>query len=73
MPAAGRLSTINLHESTLRVLRSFMDGKHRSYEDVILSLIDAHPPAAYLKELERRIREEKSIPAEVVYREAGLL
>ncbi len=50
-----------------------MDGKHRSYEDVILSLIDAHPPAAYLKELERRIREEKSIPAEVVYREAGLL
>lgn len=72
MSGEGRISTINVHESTLRVLRSLMDGKRRSYEQVILALIDAHPPAAYLKELERRIREERTIPADEVYREAGL-
>jgi hypothetical protein len=72
MTSLGRLTTINVHESTVRVLKGLMDGKRRSYEDVILALIDANPPAAYLKELERRLREEKSIPAEQVYREAGL-
>jgi hypothetical protein len=70
--AAGRLSTINLHESTLRVLRGMMNGNRRSYEDVILALIDSNPPAAYLKELERRLRAEKTVPAEEVYRKAGL-
>lgn len=72
MASAGRLTTINLHESTVRVLRAMMSGKRRSYEDVILALIDAHPPAAYIRELERRIREERSYPAEEVYRAAGL-
>lgn len=72
MTAAGRLTTINLHESTIRVLRGMMNGNRRSYEDVILALIDANPPAAYLGELERRLRVEKTIPAEDVYRTAGL-
>ena len=72
MAATDRLSTVNMHESTLRILRGMMDGKRRSYEDVVLSLIDAHPPAAFLRELERRIREERTVPAEEVYRKAGL-
>ena len=72
MQAEDALTTINLHRSTAETLRRMRGGKRRSYEDVILALLDLHPPEAYLREMARRYREEPEHPAEQVYREAGL-
>jgi hypothetical protein len=70
--AKDALTTINVHKSTVETLRRMVGGKRRSYEDVILALLDLHPPEAYLKEMARRYRDEPEHPAEQVYREAGL-
>lgn len=72
MKGQGSLTTINLHKSTAETLRRMVGGKRRSYEDVILALLDLHPPEAYLKEMARRYREEREYSSERVYREAGL-
>jgi len=49
-----------------------LGGKRRSYEDVILALLDLHPPEAYIEEMARRYREEREYSSEQVYRDAGL-
>jgi hypothetical protein len=69
---AGELTTINLHKSTAATLRRMIGGKRRSYEDVILALLDLHPPEAYLKEMARRYRDEREYTSKQVYRDAGL-
>jgi hypothetical protein len=68
----GGLTTINLHKSTVETLRRMVGGKRRSYEDVILALLDLQPPEAYLKEMARRYREEREYSSEQVYRDASL-
>jgi hypothetical protein len=72
MRAQGALTTINVHKSTAETLRRMLGGNRRSYEDVILALLDLHPPDAYLKEMARRYREEREYSSGQVYREAGL-
>ncbi len=72
MRPSGGLTTINLHKSTAETLRRMLGGKRRSYEDVIVALLDLHPPEAYLKEMARRYREEREYSSDHVYREAGL-
>jgi hypothetical protein len=49
-----------------------LGGKRHSYEDVILALLDLHPPEAYLKEMARRFQGEREYSSGQVDREATL-
>jgi hypothetical protein len=64
---------MNTRKSTDRTGRRMLGGKRRSSEDVTLSLLDLHPPKAFLKEMARRLRKEREYSSEGVYREARLL
>jgi hypothetical protein len=63
MVAKDRLTSIQIHESTRRVLE-FYKNTGQSYEQVIEEFVDRFPPESFLTELERRIRE--SPPVELV-------
>lgn len=64
-------TTIQVSEETARLLSARrLAGK--TYDEVILDLLEENPPEAFFKELERRFREERGIPIKDVRRRLGL-
>ena len=58
-------TTISVKESTRDLLRFY--GFHgESYDDIIRRLLQEVYPSEFIKELERRYREEERIPLEKV-------
>ncbi len=58
-------TTISVKESTRDLLRFY--GFHgESYDDIIRRLLQEVYPSEFIKELERRYREEEHIPLEEV-------
>ena len=70
MAADDPLTSISVHSSTLRLLQHYKAGS-KTYEEVILRFIEHYPPRAFLEEMARRAKEP-IIPADVVYRQAGI-
>jgi hypothetical protein len=70
MAAEDSLTSISVHSSTLRLLQHYKAGS-KTYEEVILRFIELYPPRPFLEEMARRAKE-RIVPAETVYRQAGL-
>lgn len=70
MATEDPLTSISVHSSTLRLLQQYKAGS-KTYEDVILRFIELYPPRSFLEEMARRA-EERVVPAEIVYRKAGI-
>ncbi|MEM3086488.1 MAG: hypothetical protein QXO51_01420 [Halobacteria archaeon] len=52
------LTTVSLKPETLASLRAYKVGG-ASYDDVLNDLMDDHPPATFVQEHLRRLREEE--------------
>ncbi len=70
MAARDPITTISVHTSTMRLLQLYKAGA-KSYDEVILRFIEDYPPESFLTEMARRTKE-RIIPAEDVYRKAGI-
>jgi hypothetical protein len=71
MSTEDPLTTIAVHSSTKKMLSMYGVG-NRSYDKIIRELVEEYPPEAFLKEVARRLKEEREIPAEEVYRKLGI-
>ncbi len=65
------LTTVSLKPGTLTALRAYKVGG-ASFDDVINELMDEHPPAAFIREHLRRLREEERYDWKSVKRELNL-
>ena len=63
MSDADALTSIQVHESTRRVLELYKKPG-QTYEEVIEDFVEQFPPESFLREMERRLRE--SPPLELV-------
>ena len=70
MATEDPLTSISVHSSTLRLLQHYKAGS-KTYEEVILQFIELYPPRSFLEEMARRAKE-RIVPAEMVYRQAGI-
>ncbi|MDE1821014.1 MAG: hypothetical protein KGJ23_08275 [Euryarchaeota archaeon] len=70
--APDPLTKMTLRDSTVRMLRQYK-RPGESWDDVFTRFIEDHPPEAFLKEMERRTREEKSYPIEELLKKARLV
>ena len=63
-------TTIQVSDEAMRLLSARRIGG-KTYNDVILDLLEEEPPEAFFEELARRFREEKGIPIADVRRRLG--
>jgi predicted CopG family antitoxin len=71
MTADATPTTITVPTYVRRMLDRYRRGG-RTYADVILEFIEEWPTQEFLAEMERRLREEPTIPIEAVLKKAGL-
>lgn len=65
MAAADPPTTIQVRSSTRRLLETYRVGG-KTYDDVVLDLMEENPPESFFREIERRLREEPDVPWERV-------
>jgi hypothetical protein len=65
MSAADPPTTIQVRTSTRRLLESYRIGS-KTYDDVVLDLMEESPPETFFREIERRLRDEPDVPWERV-------
>ena len=65
MSAADPPTTIQVRSSTRRLLETYRVGG-KTYDDVVLDLMEENPPVAFFREIERRLRDEPDVPWEQV-------
>ncbi|MGP8078402.1 MAG: hypothetical protein ACLQD8_07530 [Thermoplasmata archaeon] len=56
MSGSDTLTSIQVHESTRRVLQLYKKPG-QTYENVIEEFVEQFPPESFLQEMERRLRE----------------
>lgn len=59
--ASDPITTISVHESTLRMLRPFKRGE-MTWDDVLIDFIEEHVPQEFVREMVRRSENEPSLP-----------
>lgn len=64
-------TTVPVKPETLRRLRAYKLGG-KSYDDVLNELMDERPPAAFLREHLRRLKEEERVDWKTVKRRLKL-
>jgi hypothetical protein len=65
MSAADPPTTIQVRSSTRRLLETYRVGG-KTYDDVVLDLMEENPPESFFREIERRLRDEPDVPWEQV-------
>jgi hypothetical protein len=53
---SGNLTTITVHQSTLRLLQLYRVGG-KTYEEALLDILEDYPPQEFLKWVERELKE----------------
>ena len=68
---AEAMTTIPVKVSTLHALQYYKLGG-KTWDEVMIRFMEDHPPEAFLKEMARRAKYERSHPIEELYRRTGL-
>ena len=66
--AADRLTSISVHQSTLRMLRPFKRGD-MTWDDVLIDFIEEHVPEEFVHAMIRESEKGPGIAFDKVYRE----
>lgn len=71
MSASARPTTITVPTAVRQALERYKKAG-QTYGDVLLEFMEEFPPEEFLKEMDRRFREERRYPMAQVLRDAGL-